>query len=222
MTVGDIIKAVRLCFDEEQIDSADFRNASANDNTMMDNIIKSKIGDAVRWISLYCPAELLGGSDSSGATGIMADATMTPTAISGTNGGTLTMPTDFIKLVRVRVAGWHRAIKVPVSEDSPEYLQFRDEFGAKAVADRPMAALIEKTTTQIEVWPTGTSAEVTYIADPTVSISTSSSASTNVALPPRAKSAFIYYLAFLTLAAYEDSRAKTMLEIAKMNTGRNE
>ena len=222
MTVGEIIKAVRWCYDEEQIDSADFRNASANDNTYMDNIIKSKIGDAVRWICLYCPAELLGGPDSVGtATGIMADATMTPVAISGTNGGTLTMPADFIKLVRVRVTGWHRAIMSPVAEDSPEYLQFRDEFGAKAVADRPMAAMIEKAAKQVEVWPTGTSAEVTYIADPSVSVASSAEASTNIALPPRSKTAFIYYLAFLTLSAYEDSRAARMLEIAKMNTGRN-
>jgi hypothetical protein len=222
MTVGEIIKAVRWCYDEEQIDSADFRNASANDNTYMDNIIKSKIGDAVRWICLYCPAELLGGTDSVGtATGIMADATMTPVAISETNGGTLTMPADFIKLVRVRVTGWHRAIMSPVAEDSPEYLQFRDEFGAKAVADRPMAAMIEKAAKQVEVWPTGTSAEVTYIADPSVSVESSAAASTNIALPPRAKTAFIYYLAFLTLSAYEDSRAPRMLEIAKMNTGRN-
>ena len=222
MTVGEIIKAVRWCYDEEQIDSADFRNASANDNTYMDNIIKSKIGDAVRWICLYCPAELLGGTDSVGtATGIMADATMTPVAISGTNGGTLTMPADFIKLVRVRVTGWHRAIMSPVAEDSPEYLQFRDEFGAKAVADRPMAAMIEKAAKQVEVWPTGTSAEVTYIADPSVSVASSATASTNIALPPRSKTAFIYYLAFLTLSAYEDSRAARMLEIAKMNTGRN-
>jgi hypothetical protein len=154
-------------------------------------------------------------------TGIMADATMTPTAIADTNGGTLTMPTDFIKLVRVRATGWYRAVRQAVAEDSPEYLQFRDEYGAKAVADRPMAALIEKTQMLIEVWPTGTSAEVTYIADPNITVASSAADSTNIALPPRAKTAFIYYLAFLTLSAYEDSRAARMLEIAKMNTGRN-
>jgi hypothetical protein len=188
----------------------------------MDNIIKSKIGDAVRWICLYCAPELLGGTDTTGtSTGIMADTTMSPSAIQGTNGGKLTMPSDFIKLVRVRVTGWHRAILNPVAEDSQEYLQFRDEFAAKAVEDRPMAAIIEKSTREIEVWPTGTSAEITYIQDPNVSIASSAADTTNVALPPRAKSAFIYYLAFLVLSAYEDTRAARMLEIAKMNTGRN-
>lgn len=223
MTVGDIIKAVRWCYDEEQLNSADFGNASSNDNTYMDNIIKSKIGDAVRWICLYCPAELLGGSDTQGTdTGIMKDDTIvSPTAISGTTGGTITLAADFIKLVRVRVPGWHRAVREPLSEDSPEYLQLRDANGAAAVADRPQAVLIEKAAKQLEIWPTGTNVQITYISDPSVSIESSTSTSTNVALPPRAKTAFIYYLAFLVLSAYEDSRAARMLEIAKMNTGRN-
>ena len=223
MTVGEIIKAVRFCYDEEAIDSADFRNASAQDNTYMDNIIKSKIGDAVRWICLYCPAELLGGSDTQGTdTGIMKDDTIAnPVSISGTTGGTITLPDDFIKLVRVRVPGWHRAIKEPISEDSPECLQLRDTNGAAAVADRPQAVLIEKASKQLEVWPTASNVQITYISEPTISITSSSATSTAVALPPRAKTAFIYYLAFLVLSAYEDSRAARMLEIAKMNTGRN-
>ena len=221
MTVGEIINAVRWCFDEEQTDSSDFRNASGNDNTLMDNIIKSKIGDAVRWISLYAPSELLGGSDTSGVgTGIMTDATMTPSAIYGSNGGRLVMPADFIRLVRVRVEGWHRAVKSPIEEDSDEYLQLRDTFGAESTKDRPMAAIIDKATKEVEVWPTGSSAEITYISEPNVNISSSASTSTNVAIPPRAKSAFVYYLAFLVLSAYEDSRAPRMLEIAKMNIGK--
>lgn len=223
MTVGEIINAVRWCFDEEQTDSADFRNASGNDCTLMDNIIKSKIGDAVRWISLYAPSDILGGSDTASInTGIMTDATMYPTAISGTTGGMLTMPSDFIRLVRVRVSGWHRAVKDPIAEDSDEYLQLRDVNGAEATADRPMAAIIDKATKEVEVWPTGSSAEITYISEPSVNISSSASSSTNVAIPPRAKSAFIYYLAFLVLSAYEDSRAMRMYEIAKMNIGKNE
>lgn len=220
MTVGEIVKAVRWCYDEEQIDSADFRNASANDTTLMNNIIKSKIGDAMRWVCLYAPAELLGDSDTYGSTGIMVDATMTPTSISGTSGGKFTMPSDFIKLVRVRVNGWHKAVKTPIAEDSEEYLWLYDENGARATLDRPIAALIEKADKEIEVWPTGSSASVTYIANPDTSVSSSSSDSTTVAIPPKVKTAFVYYLAFLVLSAYEDTRAARMLDIAKMNIGK--
>ena len=234
MTVGEIIKAVRFCYDEEALDNANFNNASAQDNTYMDNIIKSKIGDAVRWICLYSPAELLGGSDevtaSGGSTpaptGILVDVpesgqTLTPTAISGTTGGYIVLEADFIKLARVRVAGWHRAVKVPIAEDSDEYLQLRDDNGATATADRPQAAIIDKATKQLEVWPTGTSAEYTYVAAVDAYhfhyTGVTDPLQERYPLPPRVKTAFIYYLAFLVLSAYEDSRAPRMLEIAKMN-----
>ena len=236
MTVDDIIKAVRWCYDEEQMNSADFGDASANDNTLMDNIIKAKIGDAVRWICLYCPPELLGGSDTKKTqgggqvevpTGILVDKTPTVDPISGTTGGKFTLEPDFIRLARVRVNTWHRAVINPITEDSDEYLQLRDT-NAAATEDRPQAAIIDKATKVLEVWPKGASAEYTYVAaaepvglDNSGNVPSSDADIKQYALPPRAKTAFIYYLAFLVLSAYEDSRAPRMLEIANMNTGRN-
>ena len=251
MTVEEIIKAVRFCYDEEELNDASFTPASAQDNTYMNNIIKSKIGDAVRWICLYSPAELLGGSDvkkTSGGvtvdvpTGILVDAevkTQSPTD----NGVTLQpaedpvdcrrliMPSDFIKLARVRVLGWHRAIKTPIAEDSDEYLQLYDTNGATATDDRPIAAIIDKSQTEIELWPSleeNIEVHVTYVSsvspvgldangDPVAP----GTDPVQYALPPRVKTAFIYYLAFLVLSAYEDSRAARMLDIAKMNIGKN-
>ena len=259
MTVEEIIKAVRLCYDEEPLNNADFASASANDNTYMDNIIKSKIGDAVRWICLYSPAELLGGTDEpdstdrehqtpvSHPTGILVDATDNDLTIISGGGASFTLPVDFIKLARVRVtnesipsSNWHRAVKQPISEDSEEYLQLYDENGAKATYDRPQAAIIDKATKEMEVWPcTGVTAShtvadtvnYTYVADVDLSDSMFETNAgtqqvpvwvTHYPIPPRVKTAFIYYLAFLVLSAYEDSRAKNMFEIAKMNIGKSE
>ena len=136
------------------------------------------------------------------------------------------MQADFIKLARVRVNGWHRAIKTPIEEDSEEYLQLYDANGAAATADRPQAAIIDKAIKVLEVWPTGSSAEYTYVAateaksfDVTTGEVGHEVTTTHYPLPPRAKTAFIYYLAFLVLSAYADSRAPRMLEIAKMNLG---
>lgn len=227
MTVQDIYQAVRLCFDEEERNDASI--ASGGDNTLMNNIIRAKIGDALRWVCLYAPADLLGGSDETEEgeerqTGIITDTTATPTSISGTSAGKITLPSDFIKLVRVRISGWHRAVRVPFSEDSEEYLQLYDENGATATSDRPQAAIIEKSIRELEVWPTGNTAEITYISavDAENAIYEEGEGTETVekiALPPRAKSSFIYYLAFLVLSAYEDSRATRMLEIAKMSFG---
>lgn len=227
MTVEQIIKAVRYCFDEEVSNNASFSSPSAGDISSMNNIIKSKIGDALRWICLYAPAELLEGTDESTATGIMVDEpNVVPTSITGTGGGRIVLSADankkFVKLVRIRMQDWHRAIKNPISEDSEEYLQLYDDSGATATADRPQAVLIEKAVKEFEVWPftAGKTAEYTYIADPGTTITETAQGAELLPLPPKAKTAFIYYLAFLALAAYEDSRAARMLEIAKMNIGK--
>ena len=243
MTVNDIIKAVRWCIDEEALNVAgiadvsayDFDGGTHTDEGLMNNIIKDKIGDALRWICLYAPADLLGGTDeyitpNPGATptpvltGILVDMQDTPVAISGTSAGKLTMPADFVKLARVRVSGWYRAVKSLLTEDSDEYLQLYDVNGATATADRPQAVLIEKATREIEVWPTGTSAEYTYVAnvDPeehAFDVTSGEPAVTerHYPIPPRVKTSFIYYLAFLLLSAYGDARSEKMLQIAMQN-----
>ena len=241
MTVDNIIKAVRWCIDEEAVNAAgiadvsafDFDGGTHTDEGLMNNIIKDKIGDALRWICLYAPADLLGGTDeyitpNPGATptpvltGILVDMQDPPVAISSTSAGKLTMPADFVKLARVRVSGWHRAVKSLLTEDSDEYLQLYDDNGATATADRPQAVLIEKSTREIEVWPTGTSAEYTYVANINTeeAIKKRTEGTTTVyyvALPPRVKTSFIYYLAFLLLSAYGDPRSEKMLQIAMQN-----
>ena len=238
MSIEDIISAVRYCIDEQATNTTAFGNASANDNTYMDNIIKNKIPDALRWICLYAPAEFLSGTDESittgsgteqdptvttpVATGILVDETPTPMPAYTNKAGKITLSSSFIKLARVRVADWQRAVKVPLSEDSEEYLQLMDSNGATATYDRPQAVMIDKATKQMELWPwaSGKTVELTYVAsvDP-VGIGTPV---TKYALPPLAKPAFIYYLAYLLLSAYNDSRADRMLAIAKNNLGRIE
>lgn len=236
MTIGKIIEAVRFCIDEEAQNGSNL--AYANDKTRMDGIIKDKIGDALRWVCLNAPVELLSGTDTYNSstpvpTGIIVDSTGTFTA-SGTtykyiamtgrsNGyGRIVTGSDFVRLARVRIAGWHRAIINPFAEDSEEYLQLFDEYGATATTGRPQAAMINKNIKEIEVWPVteNDTVEISYVANiPDSSINTSSD-SNNVALPPNARTSFIYYLAFLLLSAYGDARAPRMLEIAKMSLSR--
>lgn len=239
MSIDAIIKAVRWCIDEEaatnatgdngtfdgtfddSFQAASFYDTLVSDNILMNNIIKSKIGDALRWICIYAPAELLTGNDGSDTTGILVDvnnATTTAITTGGqTIGGYIQVPNEFIKIVRVRGNGWHRAVKELISEDSEEYLQLYDENGAKATADRPQAAIIERAQKRIEVYPNG-NVDYTYVKDVTVGQDYTASATPLV--PDKAKTSFIYYLAFLLLSAYGDERAVRMLEIAKMNLGK--
>jgi hypothetical protein len=225
ITVQNIYKRVRWCFDEEAVNAANLADASVlggsatGDTALMNNIIKDKIADALRWICLYAPAEQLSGGGSSQAEGIniVTDATDNVPA-----DGRITLGTNFIRLIRVRCSGWHRAVMGAslLKEDSDDYLQLMDENGATATNDRPQAALIESAEKKVEVWPhTGGTYELTKLVMPSISDLSNITPTTPINIPPLLEAAFIFYLAFLTLSAYGDVRAARMLEIARMNLG---
>ena len=222
MTVQNIYQAVRWCYDEEAQNVANFANATAGDMALMNNIIKAKLGDALRWVCLYAPAEQLsgGGSGGTGSINIVVDDSGT---LAADTDGRIDLGANFIRLIRVRSTGWHRAImgESLLKEDSEEYLQLMDSYGAQATADRPQAALIETATKAVEIWPHAEDDEweLTKLVMPSTTDLDNATESTDVAIPPLLKTSFLYYLAFLVLSAYQDSRAARMLEIAKMNLG---
>lgn len=209
MTIESIIKSVRLCFDE-------YSTTNDFEDTSMDEIIKDKIGDAQRWICLYSPSQLLGKSGTT-ITGALIDKEETAKADGIMQ---ITLPPDYLRLVRVRVSGWNKAVMEPISEDSGEYLQWNDELSAPT-KDRPSAAIIEKSQKILEVNPvsSGDKVEYTYITDLSSSDS-SSETTTDVTIPAKTETSFIYYLAFLVLSAYGDARAERMYQIAKENLAR--
>jgi len=231
VTVGEIIKAVRWCIDEEAVNAADLADASAydfdggthTDTGLMNNIIRNKIGAALRWVCLYAPAEQLsgGGSGSDTAIDIIKETTGSP------SGQLIALDAAFVRLIRVKGENWHRAImgESVLREDSGEYLQLRDENGATATLDRPQAALINTKIKSVEVWPTEGAGNftVTYVVTPSASsLSNLDNDSTVIGIPPMVETSFVYYLAFLLLSAYGDARAKSMYDIAVLNLGKKE
>lgn len=222
MTVETIIKKVRWCIDDET-HYQDF------EDNYMDNIIKSHLTDALRWCCLYGEGSHLAGSDTVGKDpGTVKSITWTvgtslPEWLEDYVDGVLTLPADFVKLVRVRCEGWHKAVMTPIEEDSEDYLMLSDET-AKATKDRPQAAIIEAFPQRLELHPApkvGEDVELTIIVNPEGDASgTVVEDETDFAIPPRVSTAFIYYLAFLVLSAYNDTaKAQSMLGIAKMHLG---
>lgn len=235
MQVVEIIKSVRCCIDEEAVDSANLNGASAydfDDTTtdvgLMNNIIKSRIGDALRWVCLYAPSEMLSGSSSSSSSSSEDDYDI----IKEEEDKTVETDTHYlipeatlIRVIRVRGKGWSRAIlgESILKEDSDEYLQLTDGHGAAATKDRPQAAIINTKAKKVEVWPVeaGDTFELTYITQSSVDTSELVD-STDVNVPAGVQTSFIYYLAYLLLSAYGDARARNMFEIATMNLGKSE
>ena len=119
----------------------------------------------------------------------------------------------------MRLEGWHKAA-VPVDDTSDDALLMFDET-AKGSQDRPLATIMRGSELQILVqpWETGVEVEVAYVGSKNNINDTSDSTTVDVA--DTQKNAFIYYIAYLLLAAYEDAGAQTMLGIAVQSLGIN-
>ena len=214
MKVEDIIKAVRWCIDEESNNTSEITDEK--DDLYMDNIIKSKINDALHWIAITAASSPV-LSDSK-----KVDATTTSTikveSFDDTRGiGVITMPsnTEVINISRVRGNGWFKAV-TPVEDTGDEALMMFDDT-AKGTADRPLATIMRENPIRILLQPIPDEAVISFVGVPKdVSIT---SDTTDVAIPDKLSNAFIYYLAFLLLSAYDDTKANQMYTIALQQLG---
>ena len=226
MTVEEIIKQVRFCIDEETNNTSEINDEK--DDLYMDNIIKAKINDAMRWVCVTASSTLLEGKDKSADTSF----NKTLNFSSGSAGynmswneqfniGLITIPSDmnFIRSVRVRGNDWYRAVLNPVEEDSEEELAMFNET-SMGTYDRPQVAIVRTTPLKLMVQPASDSFEVNVVAMPSA-VSSSTSASTDIPVPEKLRGAFIYYIAFLLLSAYDDTKANQMYTIALQQLGAN-
>lgn len=215
MKVEDIIKQVRWCIDEESNNTSAITDEK--DDLYMDNIIKSKINDALHWIAITAAsssvfAESKKTSDTSSKISVKDyDATK--------NIGIIKMDenTEIISISRVRGKEWFKAV-IPVEDtDNEAYMMFDES--AMGTADRPQAAIMRENPIKILLQPKPTEAVVSFVGVPkNVDVS---SETTDVAITDKLKNAFIYYLTFLLLSAYNDNKATNMYTIALQQLGVN-
>ena len=214
MKVEDIIKAVRWCIDEESNNTSEITDEK--DDLYMDNIIKSKINDALHWIAITAASSpVLSDSKKVDAT---TSSTIKVESFDKTRGiGAIKMPSDteVINFSRVRGDGWFKAV-TPVEDTDDEALMMYDDT-AKGTADRPLATIMRENPICILLQPIPKEAVISFVGVPkNVSVT---SDTTDVTIPDKLSNAFIYYLAFLLLSAYDDTKANQMYTIALQQLG---
>lgn len=202
MQVSEIINRVRWAVDEEK-GYADY------ETDYMDNIIKASIHDALVWVNTYADSSLLIGTSAD--SGYVKHETL-----KVGQDGYLTPTNSLLRIIRVRNTGWDKAVMTPVREDSEEYVMQADET-AKADASRPIVAIIESVPRKLQVFPgnANDNVEVTYAYAPSATVDDNS----DIPITSGAQGAFIYYLAYLLMIAYNDARAGAMFSTAKMHAG---
>lgn len=224
MTVDEIIKQVRFCIDEESNNTSSLADViDEKDDSYMDNIIKAKIPDALHWIAVTATSSAV--LSNSKETSKKADSTSTDMEVKAFEGsdtiGIVEMPSNIavFNINRVRATGWHKAV-VPVEDTSDDALLMFDET-AMGTLDRPQAAIMRTTPLKLLVQPIAETVTVSYVGVPTV-ISKDNDKKESVDISDNFKSSFIYYLAFLLLSAYDDSKANQMYNIALQMLGVNQ
>lgn len=228
MKVDEIIKQVRWCIDEET--SGTSYITDDKDDMYMENIIRAKIPDALHWIAITASASSVLSSSSSTQKNASSDvasttATMTVTSFDGHEDiGVITMPSSVsvFNINRVRGKGWHKAV-IPVEDTSDEALMMFDDT-SKGTVDRPQAAIMRVKPLQVLVqpMPSDGTISVSYVGVPTNVTNGSGEEDDSVEISDNFRGAFIYYLAFLLLSAYDDSKANQMYSIALQQLGANQ
>ena len=228
MKVDEIIKQVRWCIDEETSGTAYLTDNK--DDVYMENIIRAKIPDALHWIAITASASSVLSSSSSTQKNASSDvasttATMTVTSFDGHEDiGVITMPSSVsvFNINRVRGKGWHKAV-IPVEDTSDEALMMFDDT-SKGTVDRPQAAIMRVKPLQVLVqpMPSDGTISVSYVGVPTDVTKGSGEEGDSVEISDNFRGAFIYYLAFLLLSAYDDSKANQMYSIALQQLGANQ
>jgi len=183
----------------------------------MDNIIRAKINDALHWLAITAASSsVLSDSKLIGTT----TSTIKVTDYDATrNIGVITMDenTEVINISRVRGDSWYKAV-APIEDTDDEALMMFDDTSMGTV-DRPQAAIMRETPIRILLQPKTTEAVISYVGLPK-NVNTDSE--TEISVPDKLKNAFVYYIAFLLLSAYDDTKASQMYTIALQQLGVNQ
>lgn len=129
--LGKIIEDVRICLDqniknEALLDSGDL------DTLALDEIIKSKILEAVQRVHMESPNYLLELGHNFGDAVYWAEK----------ESGWVLLPEDFMRLVVFEMDDWETAVYQAISTDDPEYEKQHSRFKAlRGTSQRPVCAI---------------------------------------------------------------------------------
>lgn len=215
MKVSEIVSRVRAAIDELMVNDSGFLSQSSDEKNL-DDTIKSKISDALYFVIEQAPLDKL--TDDMLDTIPAADMTSKFSIEGSTMIATLELPTDILRVVEARLSSWTQFPK-PESNTSQVYLMQSDPY-ARGSWDRPVNILTYESAKRVlKMYCAKTTAdtlEFAYIKKPEV---TSTDDTTDITIPTKLESALVYEVAGLTMVAFRDQIAQSLLAIADRYIG---
>lgn len=129
--IDKIMEDVRVCIDQNMTSEALVESGDI-DTLALDEIIKSKILEAIQRVHMEAPPYLLENGHNFG------DAVYWKEMESGW----VLLPSDFMRLVVFEMDDWEQAVYTAISVDDPDYEKQRSRFkGIRGTAQKPVCVL---------------------------------------------------------------------------------
>lgn len=204
-SVDSIVADVKVCFDEIGLNDAEF--LTDTDNTEMDTIITSKIGDALRFVGLHADVGYLEPTVVTEEDIEKEDMTVTGGVVD------YTLPDDFLRMIYAQLSDWLFAATEPIFYTEKEYATLKNPI-TTGYPDNPKVAITADK--HLELYTTKRS-------DVKLSFGYIGEAKPNNnnewPIPDKLHRAIIYYIAGLTLLTYKDQHADSLINIALQMIG---
>lgn len=204
----EMAKAVRVAIDMNKGSAALLEEENC-DTLTLDEIIMSKLADAVRLTETEAPSMMLeSGHDFCGFGG--------ENVFIGEDGkGFVILPNDFMRLVAFRMSDWKRTVFEAISEQDPLYsLQSSKWKGVCGNTEKPVCAIVRRAEGKVLEFyscadSTARVTQATYIPIPKIDREGGIDVATDC------YQSAIYRAASLALASMGDQLSTTMLDISK-------
>lgn len=132
--LAQIAQDVRVALDENKISDQLIRDEDI-DTLSLEEIIRSKIVEAVRRVVIEAPIHLLDGGVPFGDAVYWRDQ----------GSGWILLPDDFMRLMIFKMSDWERPVYEPITAADPRYaLQFSRYKGIRGNPQKPVVAIVSR------------------------------------------------------------------------------
>lgn len=132
--IREIMRDVRICLDQNMTSAPLLQDDDA-DTLALDDIVRSKISEAVVRVHSNAPAYLLEEGHNFGEAVYWGDL----------ESGWVLLPQDFMRLIVFEMSDWERAVYAAISGSDPQYALQRQRVKAlRGTAQRPVCAIVNR------------------------------------------------------------------------------
>lgn len=207
--ISDLVELVRIALDNNM--TSDTLSALGDVDTLaLDEMIESRIVEAVRTIEMNAPLALLGGGTT------FYGETVEWYQQEGKGSGYVHLPDDFMRLIIFQMSDWLCPVFEAISPTDPRYNMHRSRFaGISGCPEKPAAVIVNMPFGMVLEFHSCVGGDGTFVKQAAY-IPYPSVTDGEIAFPYQLKEAVIYYTAYLTATTMQETEpAEKMLEISK-------